>query len=308
MLAFTKVSLLLQWALLSVIATATPSHEQDFQLLQWNPHWQCFLWDEHGCSANAQQTLTQLLVLGSIDFANIVELAAKDYLLPEGFEKLEQVCGVDSTALIYNKLRWRPSADVVGGASGCMSRNDRPFVVQQFDMVEADMGDRDGNSDITVRKVVVVGAHYPHTRQRYYLRKALTEVVAATGVESVILLADTNEFRYVKSDHLLKDISCPGAYATSSDLMRTCCFNDGFAFMHTYDRIVANFGSITDTVMFLDDLPDWARTGEMHKPILATLKARSHVAISARIWRVFITGVAAAAVGMIITLIFILNL
>ena len=73
----------------------------------WNPHWQCFA-GHPSCAANATAALSRLLSATSLDFANIVELEAADYIPPPGWAAIAPVqsCGQDWDTLFYNTKRW----------------------------------------------------------------------------------------------------------------------------------------------------------------------------------------------------------
>lgn len=240
------------------------SRASALNLLQWNPHWQCFVKNEKNCKENAEAALESLLAHYDVDFANIVELADNNYSLPVPWVWITKDCGKDRTALIYNSSRWAPGTMEGSGAEGCMEEGrDRPFVVQQFTAKVPGQ---------LVPQVVVIGAHYPHTAEREALKQSLAFVLSATKVPEVILIADTNENSWVSNDNIMKDIG-QGA-VTGTNLERTCCYNDNFYEAHTFDRIIANFDGVMSTTVLFDTLPYWARTGEFHKGILGQLRAR----------------------------------
>lgn len=250
----------------------------DLQLLQWNPHWQCFAWNTNNCTAEASRVLPELLLETDIDFANIIEFDA-DLPLPESWSSIRsnRSCGKDIVDLVYNHVRWQPSGEVV---SDCMERSplDRPFVVQQF------------KNTNTSEEVIVIGAHFPHPASYVFstmneaqvLRDALQVYLRKTSVERVLLIADTNELVNVSSARIMRYLGVPEGPIVSTSLERTCCFDNGFPAPSTFDRIVANFGGHMETTVLFDPLPYWAkevedpndpssRKGAFHKAVTGTL-------------------------------------
>ncbi|CAK0834750.1 unnamed protein product, partial [Prorocentrum cordatum] len=172
-------------------------------------------------------------------------------------------CGSRCTSLVFQASRWKASDGHGAFASGCMDHHDRPFIVQQFDDISASGGGR---------RIIVVAAHYPHSKDRRKLRDALASVAEATGVQGTILIADTNEDFSVSNDKVMRDINAPGNLWVSTDLHNTCCWNNGvnsFAQGNTYDRIIANFGRMASTTVL--PLPVWGRTGEFHRAVRGVL-------------------------------------
>eukprot|EP00929_Paragymnodinium_shiwhaense_P089193 TRINITY_DN49391_c0_g1_i2.p1 TRINITY_DN49391_c0_g1~~TRINITY_DN49391_c0_g1_i2.p1 ORF type:complete len:460 (+),score=89.73 TRINITY_DN49391_c0_g1_i2:179-1381(+) len=276
------------WALL-------PNHT--LNLLQWNPHWECF--KDSNCSAGAKAALNELLVARDVDFANLVEFE-EGWTAPTGWQAVRKTCGVDTTLLIYNSERWRPLRGGVVEASfdGCLERNengdDRPFAGQVFEAANAslDLG------------VLVVGAHYPHVG--FYemgtagLAESVQKALAATNCTAVIAIADFNVDLSKSwavpesldgagsSEKLLEDVGAPGGSdaVVSSELQKTCCANDGFSY--TFDRVISNFGRAMDTTMLFHNpsdettIPSWAvinsteigHASEFHKAIFGKLDTR----------------------------------
>jgi len=255
--------LLLAQAALSSGADRGRRADSEIRLLQWNPHWECVAWNQNECGRYAKESVWAELVSHGIDFANIVELGIADGDLPAGWRAIRRKCGVDVIELMYFSHRWQVSDDDSAFASGCMDRNDRPFIVQQFNDVSASGGGR---------RIIVVAAHYPHSKERGQLRDALASVAEATGVQATILIADTNEDFSVSNDKVMRDINAPGQLRVSTDLHNTCCWNNGvnsFAHGNTYDRIIANFGRMVSTTVL--PLPVWGRTGEFHRAVRGVL-------------------------------------
>mmetsp|Transcript_79303 Transcript_79303/g.246171 ORF Transcript_79303/g.246171 Transcript_79303/m.246171 type:complete len:123 (-) Transcript_79303:97-465(-) len=92
----------------------------------------------------------------------------------------------------------------------------------------------------------------------------------ASGVRRVLLAADLNREASWPSAKVMRRLAVPGADEShSSELLRTCCLNDGFS--HAYDRVIANFGASVQSQLLNDPAPSWA-IGEFHKGIAARLK------------------------------------
>jgi len=233
-------------------------------VLQWNPHWECFV-KSSNCTHQAESTLEGLLLNTELDldFANIVELEDQSYIAPSGWAMLNSTAKRDVTTLFYNSERWTPIAASGAHQAGCMVAQDRPYVVQAF------AHNRRGFS------VIVVGAHFPHVLSIYggmkVLGAAIKSVINATGVTAIVLAADTNMDRhlpYGSSGGLMKLLGVPAVeHIVSTDLLKTCCLNDGFHF--TFDRVIANFGMDMNTSMLFDPTPAWA-FGEFHRAVIGT--------------------------------------
>mmetsp|Transcript_70759 Transcript_70759/g.199825 ORF Transcript_70759/g.199825 Transcript_70759/m.199825 type:complete len:344 (-) Transcript_70759:142-1173(-) len=228
-------------------------------LLDWNPHWQCFTKDNDACAKHASLFLSALLQDHDMDFANIVEFEYEHYEAPEPWVIMRQKCGLDISMLIYHSGRWRPAGEQAAGASGCMKTpDDRSFIVQQFEQTGGD------------QKLVVAGAHYPHSgdKDRTALKDGLASVRAATGVEQVILMADTNEDASTSNEVIMQDIGVSTDAVTGTKLENTCCFDIGY--VRPFDRIIANFEANLSTLVLLEPwFPEWAKTGQLHKPMVA---------------------------------------
>lgn len=226
-------------------------------LFQWNPHWECFAQNRHNCAARAEAQVKFHLMSTDADFANIVGLEDHDYVPPSGWEMFRQQCGQDVSLLIYNTKWWTPSVATGSAQRGCILGGHRPFVVQQFDGV---LG----------QSVVIVGAHFPHNgdKKRGPLRDAIANAVKATGIDSVIMMADTSENRSVSNQDVALDLAFPAGPVVGSELVNTCCEDIGYT--RPYDRIIANYGTVMDTVLLFDKMPSWAH-GKMHNGIKGTL-------------------------------------
>ncbi|CAJ1398689.1 unnamed protein product [Effrenium voratum] len=249
-------------------------------LLVWNPHWQCFVWNQNDCAENVVEALNTFLVAFDVDFAAVIELAAPGYQSPSGWDFMVGKCGHDLVHLFYNRMRWEPSG---ANVTGCMQPAplDRPFVVQHFVSPEGE-------------KVIATAAHFPHptftedlgvyrqTAQTSELKRALEEVRQATGTEKVVLMADTNAWSWVSNDMIWHDqLALPGTLV-STDLMQTCCADAGFPPAFTFDRIMANFGSsMSSTALYGGDLPNWTiqvkgqKIGAFHRPVVARVQLTS---------------------------------
>jgi len=143
--------------------------------------------------------------------------------------------------------------------------DDRSFIVQVFQYRE-----------VEAIKVVVVGAHFPHGHL-WNLDgiDALGNEIRATGVEQVIFAADVNLEWWTSSASIMERLGVSSATGSrgflSTELLHTCCKNDGF--QHTYDRVITNFGESMKTSLLHDPLPWFAQTGTwaFHKGIVGEI-------------------------------------
>eukprot|EP00929_Paragymnodinium_shiwhaense_P041196 TRINITY_DN21404_c0_g2_i1.p1 TRINITY_DN21404_c0_g2~~TRINITY_DN21404_c0_g2_i1.p1 ORF type:complete len:380 (+),score=49.25 TRINITY_DN21404_c0_g2_i1:57-1142(+) len=235
-------------------------------VLQWNPHWECIT-EIDVCKKNAERALSQDLVSLNIDFAHVVEIEDSLYSPPDGWAALVKRCGVDWTTLFYNAARWEPSKDAHAKSLGCMRGADRPYLIQQF--VAKNSWRDDGKPET----LLVVGAHFPHGGDVYtILGDALHAVMHATGVCSVLFIADTNLDTWVPSDKLAHIFRLPEEEKVSSTrLLPTCCAHDGFRFVG-FDRIITNAGhdgGEMETTLLEREVPTWANQGwSFHKGVL----------------------------------------
>mmetsp|Transcript_16206 Transcript_16206/g.41936 ORF Transcript_16206/g.41936 Transcript_16206/m.41936 type:complete len:337 (-) Transcript_16206:253-1263(-) len=253
----------------------------DLQLLQWNPHWQCFAWNENNCTEHAQSNLNSMLQASDIDFANIIEFEVDNLTLLEPWTSMRSDCGHDRVDLVYSTSRWRPSSQDGASVKGCMVPADRPFIVQKFNSISNSSG---------TPSVIVIGAHFPHPQGLEdtavagadVLKAALQSVMAnTTDHQPIVLIADTNEWNTVPSKDIMAALGVQGGNMVSTSLERTCCYDVGFPYWGTFDRIIANFGSDMVTTVFHTPLPAWAeqvrevsgmeRKGAFHKAIKGTL-------------------------------------
>eukprot|EP00445_Apocalathium_hangoei_P019171 CAMPEP_0203906318 /NCGR_PEP_ID=MMETSP0359-20131031/47960_1 /ASSEMBLY_ACC=CAM_ASM_000338 /TAXON_ID=268821 /ORGANISM="Scrippsiella Hangoei, Strain SHTV-5" /LENGTH=355 /DNA_ID=CAMNT_0050830939 /DNA_START=1 /DNA_END=1068 /DNA_ORIENTATION=- len=260
-----------------------------FQLLQWNPHWQCFVWNQNNCSTHVESQLNEWLEEYDVDFANAVEIVDSNYTTPKAWSVLRTSCGPDRVALIYNNLRWRAlEGNGTFQSAGCMEEDDRPYIVQVFESLNSTLiGSNSSNSS---ERLVVVGAHFPHPAgpslplsadQTDGLKNSIAGVVNGSGEQRVILIADTNEYSIVPNTAIREYLRLPTLKTVGTDLENTCCFDYGF-FM-SFDRIITNFGGHMRTkVLMQPPLPNWAqqvqevtfKRGAFHLPVLGTLFAQ----------------------------------
>lgn len=236
--------------------------------LQWNPHWECFE-QSSDCKANVLDLLAERLSNGT-DFANVVELETSAMALPSGFDSISSACGRDLTTLFFNASRWKAMASPASRQKGCMVAEDRPYVVQAFEHLSDNL------------RVLVVGAHFPHRDLGTALSDSIRAVGNATGIDSVLLIADTNVNRphawplcpasLCRSNvDLLRALKVPRADGTlGTDLLKTCCRNPPYGFAFEFDRIIANFGSAMSTELYDDPAPNWT-VGAFHKGIIGRL-------------------------------------
>eukprot|EP00933_Yihiella_yeosuensis_P006925 TRINITY_DN11175_c3_g2_i2.p1 TRINITY_DN11175_c3_g2~~TRINITY_DN11175_c3_g2_i2.p1 ORF type:complete len:185 (+),score=17.52 TRINITY_DN11175_c3_g2_i2:80-634(+) len=133
-----------------------PNH-RFINLLMWNPHWQCFVWNQHNCKGQASAHLTRWLAEKDIDFATVVEMSDSSWRPPTGYEINVSHCGRDISMQIANTKRWRP---LPGNVTDCMVYADRPFVARAY---EANPATSSAPTDGEEReRVIVVSAHFPH--------------------------------------------------------------------------------------------------------------------------------------------------
>lgn len=275
-------------------------------LLQWNPHWQCFNKpDSRDCRSNVPRLLGRRLVSLDVDFANIVELNIS-WTPPSPWKSIGAECSpsnldcFDQETLIYNSERWAPSEALSASAKGCIQdvpHPNRPYIVQEFV----------GRGDGAEQRVLVIGAHYSHCGSLGSLPGAVRRVMDATGVRRVVLLADTN--RYARnfnqeSSRMCEQTSssgwsppcggglqCPPAaicntsaellsqllpgrrrddkMVLSTDLQPTCC-KAWVGFQFPFDRIIANFGHAMNTTLLDSPTPAWAAS-EFHRALFGRL-------------------------------------
>lgn len=274
--------------------------------LQWNVHAECFLpcnaTAQPGfcdpafprCKNNAEAQLQQLLESGQsgkieVDFAGVEQLVDHEFIsssrLSSDWGHVTHSCGgsegeglypFDRATVFYRKSRWAvkhlPGGDSKGGCMETVRNakvaNYRAFVMQTFQH-------RD-----TKLSVIVVVAHYPHvwryTEEIRVLRDSLSEMREQSGVDSVVLIADTNQPSSASGEDILRDIYVDPRSVSSTEIHTTCCYP---LYKYPYDRIVtAGFPGNTPlmkTVLpFGDEAhhrpPPWAALN-MHDPVLGEL-------------------------------------
>mmetsp|Transcript_95525 Transcript_95525/g.297392 ORF Transcript_95525/g.297392 Transcript_95525/m.297392 type:complete len:249 (-) Transcript_95525:273-1019(-) len=142
----------------------------------WSPHWQCFI-KETGCRGAAKARLNAELRRYNVDFGHVIELMDDSYSPPPGYAMTRATCNdKERSTLLYHAGRWAPAFT----RRGCMRHKDRAFVVQVF---------TSRNPASPVRRVVVVGAHYPHSANVPALQGAVSAAIGATGERRVIFMA-----------------------------------------------------------------------------------------------------------------------
>jgi len=235
--------------------------------MQWNPHWECFE-ESVACRSGALQALSRRLS-NDTDFANVVELETANFSLPADWQNLSHSCSRDVTTLFFNSARWRLPEVETAGETGCMVTEDRPYVVQMFEHLKENL------------RVIVVGAHFPHGTIGTTMGESIRAVANATGVDAVVLIADTNinsphhmwclgdiQHNHCKSStDIFKTIGVPHAdKSITTALLKTCCRNPPFGYAFEFDRVIANFGTSMATQLHDDPAPTWA-AGKFHKGI-----------------------------------------
>eukprot|EP00439_Symbiodinium_sp_Y106_P019948 s2049_g2.t1 len=180
-------------------------------MLQFNPHWECFIpANMETCGRNVFGLIDRLLQNHSTDFANIIEpwlfgsdlsgpylvlLPAAElpssYRPPKGWQMAcRKGGGGDTACILWRSLVW----EVVQPHTECWWGNGRACNIMTFQNVRV--------SDL---KVTVLGAHFPHgAGSGFYqdfvgtLRWNLKKSKNTT--DKVILLADSNAGLHEKSD------------------------------------------------------------------------------------------------------------
>jgi len=249
-------------------------------LLQFNPHWEC-LDPKYGgtCAPPAIAFLNLRLKSDSVDFANFVHTHSFDYSPPDGFTPLVQTCNLDRIALLYNHDRWAATA---APERGCHEEG-RSWQVTPFQSVA------DGEV-----KLLVVNSHFQHieTSEGWDLKNKvsgladkISEMRHTTGIQNVLLIADTNHKK--SSRKLFEALNVLGEIASTEPLSHsTCCMDSPYA--GPYDRVIANFGTIGAAgtayplASSFNDMPSWTcvkwQKGQVshgcaafHMPVLATI-------------------------------------
>ncbi|CAE8677556.1 unnamed protein product [Polarella glacialis] len=263
--------------------------ESALNLFMWNPHWQCFVWNQNDCKGEVEKALETFFPAFDIDFAALVELADSNYTTPDGWSSNQSHCGHDLVNLVFNTNKWRMATSPGSYIAGCMVPNDRPFIVQLFESTSGG------------EPVIVAGAHFPHpdsstlhsedsleykaTANTGPLRDAIAYIKDWSGVNKVIVIADTNAWTWVPTSTIMEMLQIPSGTWVSTSLERSCCFDAGFPPEYAFDRIMANFGgSMHTTMLYEDGLPAWANQtkgqsrGAFHKPIVGRLYERPSAA------------------------------
>ncbi|CAE8667822.1 unnamed protein product, partial [Polarella glacialis] len=192
----------------------------------------------------------------------VVELDDKTYAPPSGFKLITQTCNdKENAVLIYAARLWRPPGNPAAHVSGCMRANDRAFNVQAFHST--------GQS--TLPGFVVVGAQYPHDIHVPILKDAIAQVRKATGYGRVLFIADTNQEQGTSID-VAEALEISGAStAQTSPMYESCCFKTAGGFKWDFDRIITNFGKITESSLMDEPLPSWAAIS-LHKGVHVTIQ------------------------------------
>jgi len=272
--------------------------------LQWNIHSECFLSCQDTkipghcdkaypqCKQNATEQLKGMLGEGdgALDFAGIEQLADEELTnngVDEAWGGLHHTCGgengfgampFDSAMLLYRKSRWKVK-EVNGTAlqpfSGCMERVNTAGEVEGATNYRAFLGQAFVHLH-TRFEVVVVVAHFPH--QKKYLEEirglsaALTSFRAASGINQVVLIADTNQPK--SAAEIMADIYPDVRGVVGSTQQKTCCYP---IYLHPFDRIIA--GGFVAKEAYMNTIfpfgtershqpPKWA-TINMHDPVIA---------------------------------------
>eukprot|EP00930_Biecheleria_cincta_P015137 TRINITY_DN12736_c0_g1_i2.p1 TRINITY_DN12736_c0_g1~~TRINITY_DN12736_c0_g1_i2.p1 ORF type:complete len:379 (+),score=34.95 TRINITY_DN12736_c0_g1_i2:60-1196(+) len=280
--------------------------------LQWNIHSECFLscnttakpgWCDPAfprCKNSAEAQLRQMMESGgngmaAPDFAGVEQLVDSEFIssglsAPAAWGHVTQSCGgekgegiypFDRATLFYRKSRWAvkqlPDGTPFVSKGGCMETvrnvsvpNYRAFVMQAFQH-------RDSNLS-----VIVVVSHHPHVEQKGYEKKtqllhdALSEMRRQSGIDSVVLIADTNQPSSSSGESIIREIYTDAGSISSTEIRTTCCYP---LYIYPYDRIVAagfpGSAPLMKTVLpFGDEAhhspPPWVAMN-MHDPVLGEL-------------------------------------
>lgn len=278
------------------------------RFLQWNIHAECFLscnsTAKRGfcdpafprCKNNAEAQLQQLLESGKsgiaeLDFAGVEQLVDSGFIsglsAPTVWGHVTQSCGGDNgegvypfdrATLFYRKSRWAvkqlPDGSAFVSKGGCMetvrkanATNYRAFVMQAFQ-----------HRDINLSVAVVV-SHHPHVEDAGYggkirvLRDALSEMRQQSGIDSVVLIADTNHPSSSSGENIIRELYTDAENISSTTIHKTCCYP---LYNFPYDRIVAagfpgNAPVMNTSLLFGDEAnhspPSWAAMN-MHDPVV----------------------------------------
>jgi len=252
-------------------------------LIQWNPHWECFV-SNPNCTEMAISHLDMLLSSSGNDFANIIEFEVHNYTPPNGWRAIganEETCGLDWDTLFYNAELW----ENIMSDFGC-TYEERSYAAGSFrSMVVPNF------------TVTVVGAHYPrvlnnpeaYVEANSKLRSVFEKLVIGDAnsngdaedgngpivQQRSVLLADTNaeddkgailggpthQGFNISQWQLATDL---GIWRSNNitvgppaaPLYYTCCYSDNYEWQDS--RIVANFGQIVESKLLFDPAPWWA--------------------------------------------------
>eukprot|EP00038_Savillea_parva_P006231 m.162437 g.162437 ORF g.162437 m.162437 type:complete len:307 (-) comp12192_c0_seq1:160-1080(-) len=268
-----------------VHSRASAAASSVLNVIQWNPHWQCF--GNKVCGPGAEAALTGLLT-PDVDFANVIELETS-YTPPSGWAALGayESCGHpygDWDTLFYNTAKWK----LVSNETACMYES-RSFTIGVFTST--------ASPSVTI---VPVGAHFPQTLNASTgaytdsvatLAAAIKQHTAGMSSPKVVLMADTNTEGPVAaaaspSHHgvnktngqLMHDLGLwadPSTNPPGAPLYNGCCGGESPPFAWQGDRIVATFGGSNPPAKILfDPLPSWAdfNESEFHKGVTLQLE------------------------------------
>eukprot|EP00927_Polykrikos_kofoidii_P069232 TRINITY_DN6460_c1_g1_i1.p1 TRINITY_DN6460_c1_g1~~TRINITY_DN6460_c1_g1_i1.p1 ORF type:complete len:239 (-),score=27.07 TRINITY_DN6460_c1_g1_i1:145-807(-) len=210
--------------------------------------------------------LNRLLTTNNIDIASVIELDNSSYVPPAGYAKLQSMaCGPDVVTILWKTDRLSHAAFA---KTVCIDPTpDRPAFIMSFTSAFGEA-------------LTVVGAHYPHPNYQSSEKIADTTslrnaLVAVVPLGKVLFIADTNVLGATNKD-IFQDLGISTSVLAGSDeTFRTCCVSEGFT--GCFDRIIANFGTMTSKIAWTDT-PVWATapplshdTSVMHRPVVGTL-------------------------------------
>jgi len=279
-------------ALAAVLGATAHGGDCGLEVLQWNIHGECFRncssrFDSHcdvaypRCRKGATGFLKQVLENGKLDFAGVEQLEDAGFLMSgvskDDWGQVQHRCGGDNgfgrwpfdiATVYFNRHKWEELSAPLRG--GCMAKvmrspraNYRAFVAQAFQR-------RGASSD----RVIVAAVHYPHDMEGVgILAGALQGLQKETGVEKLLILADTNRGGRQSSASILHEVYPSSRSIVSTTLHHTCCF-PRFDFFAPDRIIAADFpgaqGPIRTSLPFGHHSPRWAAKN-MHDPVSGSL-------------------------------------
>jgi len=236
-------------------------------VVQWNPHWECFVKSDE-CRADAQVKMTNMLALSDFGTAVMFEV---EYQPPTSHYMKQTTCGRTPVSMFWDHTKWE-ATDIE--TVGCMYRNatdpkqdDRPFIIKSFMNKDA------GQAGV---EVLMVSAHFPHPTDASApfdgkfaeeLMHAIADSSSQKPNAGIVFAADTNLDFSDSNDDIMRYLGVPGDIVGSTP-SHTCCYNDGY--QYAPDRVATNMQGHVSLELFLNDpTPAWAKIegAGFHKPV-----------------------------------------